>query len=38
MQDLDNQFGAMDGVINFNTEFSFDFDNSDGVNSGSMDF
>ncbi|MCP5444023.1 MAG: hypothetical protein H6968_13420 [Chromatiaceae bacterium] len=38
VQDLDNQFGAMDGVINFNTEFSFDFDNSDGVNSGSMDF
>lgn len=35
---LDTIFGAGDGEINFNTEFSFDFDNSNGVTSGSMDF
>ena len=35
---LDTNFGPADGEINFNTEFSFDFDNRDGVDSGSMDF
>ena len=35
---LDTAFGAGDGEINFNTQFSFDFDNSDGITPGSMDF
>lgn len=35
---LDAQFGASDGAISFNTAFAFDFDASDGVSAGSMDF
>lgn len=35
---LDTTYGASDGSISFNTQFSFDFDNSDGVTSGTMDF
>ena len=35
---LDNQFGASDGAFNFSTDFNFDFDNSDGVATGSYDF
>lgn len=35
---LDDGFGASDGAINFNSTFSFDFDNSDGVGAGQMDF
>ncbi len=36
--DLDAIFGASDGTIDFNTGFSFDYDNSDGVTPGQMDF
>jgi hypothetical protein len=36
--DLDDLFGARDGLINFNLDFNFDFDNSDGVTAGHMDF
>lgn len=35
---LDTQFGAPDGTIIFNSTFAFDFDNSDGVTAGTMDF
>ena len=35
---LDTQFGASDGAFNFSTDFNFDFDNSDGVSTGSYDF
>ena len=35
---LDSQFGANDATIEFNTGFSFDFDNSDGVASNAIDF
>jgi len=35
---LDDQFGASDATITFSTNFSFDFDNSDGVDPGTMDF
>lgn len=35
---LDAEFGDADGSIEFSTNFSFDFDNSDGVDSGTMDF
>lgn len=35
---LDAQFGANDATIQFNTQFSFDFDNSDGVSAGLTDF
>jgi len=35
---LDTQFGLMDAVINFNLGFNFDFDNSDGISPGYMDF
>lgn len=35
---LDVQFGPADAFINFNTQFGFDFDNSDGVTPGTMDF
>ena len=35
---LDGTFGPTDATINFNTQFSFDFDNSDGVSPGTMDF
>jgi hypothetical protein len=36
--DLDALFGVSDGSITFSTNFSFDFDNSDGVGAGLMDF
>lgn len=36
--DLDAQFGPTDATITFNSRFSFDFDNSDGVTSNTMDF
>jgi len=35
---LDNQFGPNDATITFNTQFSFDYDNSNGVDSGKVDF
>ncbi len=35
---LDSQFGGNDATIEFNSGFSFDFDNSDGVGAGKMDF
>ena len=35
---LDVAFGISDASITFSTSFSFDFDNSDGVGSGTMDF
>lgn len=35
---LDTIFGATDAVIEFNSNFSFDCDNSDGVGPGLMDF
>jgi hypothetical protein len=35
---LDDLFGARDGLINFNLDLNFDFDNSDGVTAGHMDF
>ena len=35
---LDASFGASDGSITFNSGFSFDFDNSDGVGAGLYDF
>jgi hypothetical protein len=35
---LDGTFGSSDGSITFNTQFSFDFDNSDGVTPGTVDF
>ena len=35
---LDSQFGAADGEITFNSIFSFDYDSSDGVTPGTMDF
>ncbi|MBX7168376.1 MAG: NF038122 family metalloprotease [Pirellulales bacterium] len=35
---LDTAFGAADGTITFNTQFTFDYDNSDGVGSGLTDF
>ncbi len=35
---LDTQFGSSDATIEFNSNFSFDYDNSDGVSSGLMDF
>ncbi|MFT4561167.1 MAG: hypothetical protein ACI9BW_000907 [Gammaproteobacteria bacterium] len=36
--DLDTLFGSRDGLINFNLDFNFDFDNSNGVTPGHMDF
>jgi hypothetical protein len=36
--DLDTEFGTSDGVITFSTNFNFDFDNSDGIDPGTMDF
>ncbi len=36
--DLDTSFGTNDGDITFNSTFSFDFDNSDGVLAGLTDF
>ena len=35
---LDAAFGTKDGTITFSTNFSFDFDNSNGVSPGTMDF
>ena len=35
---LDEQFGVSDGTITFSSNFSFDFDNSDGVGMGQFDF
>jgi len=35
---LDAQFGQTDGEITFNSQFSFDYDSSDGVTAGAMDF
>lgn len=35
---LDSTFGVSDGTIEFNTNFAFDYDNSDGVASETMDF
>ena len=35
---LDSLFGNRDATITFNTEFSFDFDNRDGVDPGKIDF
>ena len=35
---LDGLFGASDATIQFNTQFAFDFDNSDGVMGGTIDF
>lgn len=36
--DLDGIFGAVDGAIEFNSDFQFDYDNSDGINFLQMDF
>jgi len=35
---LDTLFGASDANIEFNSNFTFDYDNSDGVTSGTVDF
>jgi hypothetical protein len=35
---LDAQFGITDATVTFNSSFSFDFDNSNGVTAGTMDF
>lgn len=35
---LDGFFGVSDGTITFNSTFAFDYDNSDGVTPGMMDF
>jgi hypothetical protein len=35
---LDEQFGVPDSVVTFNTNFTFDFDNRDGVTPGQLDF
>src|SRR4029079_17875526 len=35
---LDGMFGASDASITFNSGFSFDYDNSNGVGGGQMDF
>jgi hypothetical protein len=35
---LDAQFGVSDGNITFSSNFAFDYDNSDGVTPGTMDF
>ncbi|MGC4047474.1 MAG: NF038122 family metalloprotease [Armatimonas sp.] len=37
-QDLDTNFGTSDGNITFSTNFNFDYDNSNGVTAGFMDF
>jgi hypothetical protein len=36
--ELDEDFGTTDATIKFNTRFRFDYDNRDGVTSGTMDF
>jgi len=35
---LDGSFGASDGTITLNSQFSFDYDNSNGVSAGTLDF
>lgn len=35
---LDGTFGLSDGTIEFNTQFAFDLDNSDGIGAGLTDF
>lgn len=35
---LDGTFGATDATLTFNTQFAFDFDNSNGVSPGLVDF
>ncbi len=35
---IDSLFGATDATITFSSNFSFDFDRSDGITSGTMDF
>lgn len=35
---LDQQFGTADGTITFSTNFSFDFDNTDNLNTNFVDF
>ena len=35
---LDANFGATDATITFNTQFAFDYDNSNGVSGGTVDF
>lgn len=35
---VDATFGAKDATITFNSQFSFDYDNSDGVTPGTIDF
>ena len=35
---LDGAFGVSDGAITFNSTFAFDYDNSDGVGAGLIDF
>jgi hypothetical protein len=35
---LDTQFGTSDGTIVFNSNFTFDYDNTDGVTGGQIDF
>lgn len=35
---LDGIFGVSDGTISFNSDFTFDYDNSDGITGGTMDF
>jgi hypothetical protein len=35
---LDTQFGATDATITFRTSFAFDYDHSDGVGTGQIDF
>ncbi len=35
---LDTAFGASDATIEFNSNFTFDYDNSNGVTSGTVDF
>lgn len=37
-ENLDAAFGPTDATITFNSTFNFDFDNSDGITSGSFDF
>jgi hypothetical protein len=35
---LDGAFGAQDALIEFNSDFAFDFDPSNGISAGTMDF
>lgn len=35
---LDGQFGVSDGTIRFNSNFAFDYDRSDGISAGTLDF